>query len=102
MDQPELKFADLPDINQGCNNTTKYNWVQIFLVMDNKSLPFNICNVYTPPIGGGNDRTFGQITQEAINYESVGVSIARDVNVHANGWIAMHLKMLSGKRLRIS
>eukprot|EP00957_Ditylum_brightwellii_P117567 8966607-Ditylum_brightwellii.AAC.1 len=95
MDQPELKCADLPDINQGCNNTMEYNWVQIFLVVDNKPLPFDIFNVYIPPIGGGNDhcikrfnaeRTFSQITQEAINYESVGVLIAGDVNAHAYGW----------------
>eukprot|EP00957_Ditylum_brightwellii_P191663 14591718-Ditylum_brightwellii.AAC.1 len=60
----------------------------------NKPLPFDICNVYIPQIGGRNDhrvqhfnaeRTFGQITHEAITYESTGVLIVGDVNSHASG-----------------
>eukprot|EP00957_Ditylum_brightwellii_P004176 318135-Ditylum_brightwellii.AAC.1 len=74
-DRPELKFADLPDINQGCNDTMEYTRVQMFLMAENKPLPFDICNLHILLIGGRNDnhiqcfnaeRTYGQFTQEAI------------------------------------
>eukprot|EP00957_Ditylum_brightwellii_P081110 6169361-Ditylum_brightwellii.AAC.1 len=94
-DGSELQFVDLPDVPLGSDYTTEYNRVRIFFVVNNKPLLFDICNIYTPLIGGGGNHqiqcfnaetTFGNITKEDIDYGSVGVLIAGDINAHANIW----------------